>query len=318
MSAGSQYEVDADLTLAMNEMRFPALAEFQFLLHAMGFRLRDPAVDFSPFLQGHPLLASVTLNVEGVCVPPGADASFLPRLVYFRGAARNCAAMLEHARGLCSISILFPSSYEEDPQRTLRQNTPVPFTSALFRPKFSPGVTSLDARAVDSSGSTVQCYCLLCPEALTCLIAAFPNLTRLDISLGRPLDQYLAGLTALVRLQHLGLRCTEHIQIGDFSRTAMELFPPGRYADQIDVLLPLAQLSDIRIVIWGDRSELARAYCSSCRMEPMAELIVEYRFGRGLGDEFQLVEMTTVDGLAAFGYWESSLSTSEGRRLWSQ
>ncbi|KAJ7607792.1 hypothetical protein DFH06DRAFT_1486431 [Mycena polygramma] len=313
---GQVYEVDADLISAINEMRFPALAEFQFLLHTSGFRLRDPAMDFSPFLQGHPLLASVTLNVEGVCVPPGADASFLPHLVSFRGAAKNCAAMLAHARGLRSVTILFPSSYDEDPQRTLQRNTPVPFTSALFRPKSSPGVTSLDARAVDLSGSTDHCYCLLCPEALTCLIAAFPNLTRLDISLGRPLDQYLASLTALVRLQHLGVRCTEHIRIADFTRTAMELFPPGRYADQIDVLLPLAQLSDIRIIIWGDRSELASAACSSCRMEPMAELLVEYRFGRGLGDEFQLVERTTVnDGLAGFRFWESSL---EGRKLWSQ
>ncbi|KAJ7666830.1 hypothetical protein DFH06DRAFT_1470000 [Mycena polygramma] len=312
------YNVDTDLILAINEMRFPALTEFQFLLHTSGFRLRDPAMDFSPFLQGHPLLANVTLNVEGVCVPPGADASFLPHLVSFRGAARNCAAMLAHARGLRSITILFPSGYDEDPQRTLQGNTPVPFTSALFRPRSSPGVTSLDARAVNLSGSTVHCYCLLCPEALTCLIAAFPNLTHLDISLSRPLDQYLASLTALVRLQHLGVRSTEHINWADLNRTAVDLFPPGRYADQIDVLLPLAQLSDIRIIIWADRSEAMNrcGACSSCCMEPMPDLFIEYRFGRGLGDEFQLVESTTMND-RGHKSWETSLSTAEGRKLWS-
>jgi hypothetical protein len=56
------------------------------------------------------------------------------------------------------------------------------FTPARFPPRAFPGIVSLDARAVDLAGDDAHWARLVDPDALACLIAAFPNLVRLDVS----------------------------------------------------------------------------------------------------------------------------------------
>lgn len=61
----------------MNELRLSALTSFKFALYTSGARLCDPAMDFSRILSAHPLLTTVTLNIEGICVPRDVCIPFL-------------------------------------------------------------------------------------------------------------------------------------------------------------------------------------------------------------------------------------------------
>jgi hypothetical protein len=183
----SPWDIDAELGSTINALRLPALTAFKFSLHASDFRIRDPAMDFSPLLQAHPRLTAVTLNIEGICVPPDISmdttTTFLSRLDSFTGSVKNCAAVLPHARGLRQLAVLFPADASEDLQNTLDHQSPRPFTQTVFPPHAFPGVTSLDARAVDPNGGTARYAWTFHPDSLICLADAFPNLTRLEVSL---------------------------------------------------------------------------------------------------------------------------------------
>ncbi|KAJ6535118.1 hypothetical protein B0H19DRAFT_438376 [Mycena capillaripes] len=107
------WDVDPDLVAALNQLRFSALTSLEFSLYTSWSRLCGPAPDFSPVLLGNPLIKNVTLNmegVEGVCITPVADVSFLSNLVSFTDSVKNCAAVSAHAPGLRHITIYFPAS----------------------------------------------------------------------------------------------------------------------------------------------------------------------------------------------------------------
>jgi hypothetical protein len=97
-----------------------------------------------------------------------------------------------------------------------------------------PAVTSLGARAVNIYGHTACYLCLLIPESFACIVAAFPNLTHLDVSLNgkpmvcthqpipsaltvtfRPKIHYRAGFAELLMLKHLGLRVHQRVRIAE-------------------------------------------------------------------------------------------------------
>jgi hypothetical protein len=173
--------VDADLNAVIDALCLPALTSFEFSLNAW-LPPHDHAMDFSPVLRANPLLTNLTLNVDGICVPSDADAAYLPRLRTFTGTVNNCAAVSAHARELRNVTILLPQYYADRPE-----SPPFPFTPSLFRRNTGPAVTRLDARAVALGGRIARYPALLCPTAFDYLAAAFPNLTHLNASLGKPM-----------------------------------------------------------------------------------------------------------------------------------
>jgi hypothetical protein len=179
-------DVDADLIAAINQLRFSALTSFEFSVRTSGFRLREPAMDFSPVLCGNPLLTNVTLNVEGICVPPDADAVFLSRLVSFTGSVKNCAAVSAYARGLRDLTVLFPVNIWPDYIQNMHESTRL-FTPDFFPPDANPAVRSLNVWVVDLTTGSTRDDRTLRPDSFTCLVTAFPNLTHLNIGLCYPI-----------------------------------------------------------------------------------------------------------------------------------
>ncbi|KAJ7331046.1 hypothetical protein DFH08DRAFT_966788 [Mycena albidolilacea] len=259
-------------------------------------------MDFSPLLQAHPRLTAVTLNIEGICVPPDISmdttTTFLSRLDSFTGSVKNCAAVSPHARGLRQLTVLFPADASGDPQNTLDHQSPRPFTPTVFPPQAFPGVTSLDARAVDPNGGTARYAWTFLPDSLICLADAFPNLTRLEVSLAGSLHDYCAGFAALQMLEQLSVRVHKHPPMSDYGRRAAELYP----ADALK-LGRLPVLAEVHVLLWVDRSDTYITGCESCDeyQDVWWDLEVEYWFERrvdivGEGEEgFSLVRMTASD-----------------------
>ncbi|KAJ7666836.1 hypothetical protein DFH06DRAFT_1470007 [Mycena polygramma] len=304
--APTRWDVDVDLIAAINQLRFSTLASFDFALHTSGRCLRDSAMDFSPLLRGNPLLTNVALNITGTCVPPNADGSFLSRLRSFTGSIRNCAAISKHAQSLRNITILFPgpSDIQPQPDRSYGESQ---FAPTLFPPNLNRDVTSLDVRAVGLNGLIDRYPSSFSPESFNCLVAAFPNLTHLDVSLSHALGYYHLGFRSLPRLQYLGVRLHKSVQRKDHDRLAADLFPAERYRTLVnDSFLPLSHLLDVRIWLWGDRRIPTRG-CSSCDEGGCSppDLFIEYRFGRESGEEeFALVEMGVLNDGTEWRDWD--------------
>jgi hypothetical protein len=97
-------------------------------------------------------------------------------------------------------------------------------------------------------------------------------------------------------LQYLGVRLHERVRLADYGCTPAALFPAEKYAAQIDSALhSLVQLSDVHILLWGERSEVELAGCESCDegSSALPDFLVKYRFRRTLGErKFKLIEMT--------------------------
>ncbi|KAJ7350746.1 hypothetical protein DFH08DRAFT_995611 [Mycena albidolilacea] len=299
------WDIDADLKAAINQLQLPALTTFEFILYTSGFSVRNPAMDFSPMLRAHPLLTDITLNIEGNCVPRDVNTTFLSRLTSFTGTVKNCAAILPQAQALRHITMLFPGHAAYDIQNILPRtkggepaalSPSTLFTPARFPPRAFPGIVSLDARAVDLAGDDAHWARLVDPDALACLVAAFPNLVRLDVSgLVEPLHKYYAGLAALQALEHLGVRVHQHRKStntdNDDGNNDKTTFPPrdAITAEVNDGLRVLPALSSVRVLVWGDPAVVfIPKGCPSCNGYNEECIWTEYVFRRGGVGEFEL------------------------------
>ncbi|KAF8207903.1 hypothetical protein K438DRAFT_2013299 [Mycena galopus ATCC 62051] len=296
------WSIDPDLKAAINQLRLSALTSFHLSLDPTGFNLRNPAMDFSSMLRAHPLLTTITLNIEGICVPPDVDNTFLSHIVSLTSSVKNCATILPHTPTLRRIIILFPAdTWCNDFQDTLDFEYRRPLTPALFPAHAFPDVRSLDARGVTRDGGTASYTRTFYPDSLSCLIAAFPNLTHLDVSLAKPLREYCPGFASLLGLEQLSVRLSIYPPMQHYGRRGTALYPPERFAAELnDTLLVLPVLSDVHIVLWIDRSDTYVTGCESCDLwEPnWFDILVEYWFDRVFedGDEaFKLVRMTASD-----------------------
>ncbi|KAJ7794079.1 hypothetical protein B0H14DRAFT_3888955 [Mycena olivaceomarginata] len=149
--------------------------------------------------------------------------TFLSRLDSFTGSVKNCVAVLPHARELRQLAVLFPADA-----------IPRPFTQTVFPPHAFPGVTSLDARAVDPNGGTARYAWTFHPDSLICLADAFPNLTRLEVSLTGSLHDYCAGFAALANARAPPRTVHKHPPMSDYGRRAAELYPAEALAAEIN------------------------------------------------------------------------------------
>ncbi|KAJ7757982.1 hypothetical protein B0H16DRAFT_1536354, partial [Mycena metata] len=287
-------DIDPDFSATLNQLHLPVLTTPGFSLHgvyeAPDFRLRNPAMDFTPLLLKTPLLKHLTLTIDVVCVPVDPNISYLSRLTSFTGSARNCAVILAHTPNIQKLSMWTPGSTLHDVQSMLNLN---PFTSAAFSPNLGPSVTSLDVRAIDKTGQTVP-YPLhpKLKNSLDLFVAAFPNLTHLRISSFLQ-PEYRDVFAALPALQHLAVRLSYKVAKGKRRDAPTAVFPSHKYATEINnELRPrIPQLLSVQVRVWGDCT-LSSTGCESCdeaqeQYDHAPDLVAEYEFAaRKLGEDF--------------------------------
>ncbi|KAJ7763391.1 hypothetical protein B0H16DRAFT_1804463 [Mycena metata] len=297
--ANSSFTMDPDLTVGLTQLRLPALTSLDFSFYAEEyFQLPNPAMNFAPLDIGSPHLTTLSLDIEGICVPEDANPTYLSHLTSFSGPVRNCAAIVAHTSNLCKLSLWIP---EDDMQNTLE---PDPFRPVLFPPNFGLSITSLDVRSVDTSGDTKR-YPVIdnLRILLYVLIAAFPNLTHLR-------SHYRGVFIALTRLQHLAVRLWKGVG-PDRTMLATTALPPAKYSAEINnELRPhLKDLAYVQVRVWGDCS-LDSTGCESCdeaqeRYDRVPDLLAEYKFAaRNPGENFVVVRQRELGDQVREWEWE--------------
>ncbi|KAJ7430447.1 hypothetical protein B0H11DRAFT_2393609 [Mycena galericulata] len=157
-----------ELLATINDLRFPCLISLNLSIDIFKTRiLHNPTAVavFSPFLHRHPLLADVTLTGGGIRT--AADGAYLPQLRSLTSSVEHYAALLAQAGELERLYIVLnaPGSRENP-------------TALSFPPDIGPTVRWLDI-VIDEEH--VEPY--FPPSSFTCLAAAFPNLTHLNIQI---------------------------------------------------------------------------------------------------------------------------------------
>ncbi|KAJ7768895.1 hypothetical protein B0H16DRAFT_1518555 [Mycena metata] len=189
-----EWDLDTDLATAINELCLSALRSFDFSIYTVGFNIRnDDDIDFARMLHANPFLEDLTLNLQGVFIPPDLC---LPRLRSFTGRFNDCATILENSRELHHLTVVFP---EDEPMPPVWMSYP------------NYTVKSLDARSVAADGRLCRYPSLISEATLTYLAVVLPNLTHLDVSLSEHMSHYRDAFLALPALQHLGLRVHQRV-----------------------------------------------------------------------------------------------------------
>ncbi|KAJ7127953.1 hypothetical protein C8R44DRAFT_873727 [Mycena epipterygia] len=279
------WDAYVDLISTVNGLRYSALTSVEISVDAVENHIPSihppPVADISSFLFGHPSLTNVKLKVVGMAIPTGSDNAYLPRLRSFAGSVAHCAAIAARARELQELRVVLPEGRGED--------RPALFTSRLYRRNLSPTVTLLKVCAMDAHEDGLvesdRYRRELSPRSFKCLVSAFPNVTRLDITLSEQMSHYQDSFAALLGLERLCIRDNVYVEPGDRSKPAKIIFPIARYAALINtILLPfVAQLSDVHFLLRGERFvDPDTLGCPCCDDEWSApsepNLFVEYRF----------------------------------------
>ncbi|KAF7296072.1 hypothetical protein MKEN_01422300 [Mycena kentingensis (nom. inval.)] len=236
------------------------------------------SVDLAPLLQNHLRLSALTLDVYGTQL--SSAMTWLHRLHSFSGTFSNAAALLSIAVHLQELTLHFI----HDDHWTL------PSFDAPPVPKHS-GVSKLVVEAFDLYRSPLKAPNQLTPEALTGIVASFPNLVHLDIVVNQDITNYREILLGLVHLRTLRMQT----YIAQKIRKHEELsnaFPASDYLADIQTLVPtLKKLEDVRIKLLVDDFVPMDCGCDGCNecsvwiemMGSPAQYCVVYRFGVGRG-----------------------------------
>ncbi|KAJ7629185.1 hypothetical protein DFH06DRAFT_1480508 [Mycena polygramma] len=260
------------LTGKINRLRFPTLISLRLSVDSP---FETPRLtDFGPFLVGNPSLRAVVLDL-----PPRIPMNFSStrlRICAVTGSAQQCAAIAAHSTELEYVSIITGVSDESES-----------FTTRLFLRDFGPTVRHLSVRGpLIYPNATV--YGTLSPQALDCLVLAFPNLTHLDIRLQGvcKISEYRDALVALHDLEYL--RMSRSVSITDPSHftPAAVIFPPKQYAAKInETLRPfLPRLCEVHLFLRGTRVGPGFSVCTA-----------EYSFSRERGATDLVLVHTVVD-----------------------
>ncbi|KAJ7603723.1 hypothetical protein B0H17DRAFT_1121482 [Mycena rosella] len=260
-----------DLIADINQIHLPALVtlDLSVNLDSTDEEFVDPnfptTTNFFPFLNSHPHLLHLTLDVPGTKLEN--DLTFLPCLRSFTGSFKDAAIICDHPRQLDELvlKLVQRHTYDFPEFRTLPLRTHL-------------SLTKLHVQALDADGKVVKMTNELSPTSLAQLVSSFPNLTHLDICIHGRIPQYRESLILLTKLQSLRIQLYKINQedpydsymwddldnIPDPNAPVHKIFPPSDYIRQFDDVVPsLPQLAHIEIFLLADNVEL---YDDDCEM----------------------------------------------------
>ncbi|KAJ7233255.1 hypothetical protein C8J57DRAFT_1250109 [Mycena rebaudengoi] len=213
------------------------------------------------FLEAHPTLSHLTLDVRGTVIPESSQV--LPQLHSFTGETDICVQLSAQGRRLDKLGLTF--LYEGNLSETEESPTLDKLTSGnyLF-------LTTLDLHGLDADMWAVEIPKLRYPASANLfpsLASAFPNVVNLNIELGGCLAHYSEFIVSMTKLECL--RVQEYrLHFSMEPKAVTELFPVGEYTCQIRELhLQLPRLASP----WGWNTSLAIlgivvTYCIAWRL----------------------------------------------------
>ncbi|KAJ7210621.1 hypothetical protein C8J57DRAFT_1257186 [Mycena rebaudengoi] len=230
------------------------------------------------FLEAHPGLSHLTLDVCGTVIPQSCKV--LPQLHSFTGETDICLRLSGQGKQVEKLGLTF--LYESCPSETEESPTFDTLTSGTHL-----SVTTLELHGLDGDMYALEVPQLpypAPPNFFPALASAFPNVVNLNIELGGRL--FIASMPKLESLRIQEYR----VHYSTETKVVTELFPVGEYTCQIRKLhLQLPRLETVTIHVLGDQIE-----CMECQEEEndtcphshdphaVPNLGVEYKFS-GIG-----------------------------------